>query len=211
MQSQKISSKFFTARELADLQMFYRARSYKLTLSTISQKSSISFNSYIIYGTIRTLSPNKRINFRSQFISKDNVKQIGINFTLLPIVVSQSVIGFSQLTKISSYIKGTTYQIIIQFPVKNIEDFKQDSIKQIRILVEQLKKLQFNEHDKLDFIPSRMLIPTAFGCLTPILFKEFNQNKLRDLSKIQLTQLQLYYIMNVRYIIFNIIKLIFVE
>jgi len=142
-------------------------------------------------------------------MSKDNVKQIGINFTLLPIVVSQSVIGFSQLTKISSYIKGTTYQIIIQFPAKSIEDFKQDSIKQRRILVEQLKKLQFNEHDKLDFIPSRMLIPTVSGCLTPILFKEFNQNKLRDLSKAQLTQLQLYYIMNVRYIIFNIIKLIF--
>ena len=209
MQSQKISSKLYTARELSNLQRFYRARAFTLSIRAQNFNKNNRFlieNTYIIFGTIRTLSPNMRIIYRNQLITFENIKQVTINFELFPILISQSIRKFSQLSKRSSFIKGTSYQIRLTFPINDKSNSQLISIKQIISIIEQLKKFKFNEQDKFDFIPSIIIIPTILGCKTPRLFNKFI-NQTNILPETDLIQLQLFYIINVRFTIINIIKL----
>ena len=212
MQPKKTSFKIFTSRELMNFQRLYQSREFASVITSNISSDIVSQinNTYFIYGTMNTLSSMKRMGFRNQLIKINTLNNQHITFTLFPKLVSQSVIKFSQLSKLRFYLKGTSYLIKITFiiPIENSNNFNQ-----INFIINKFQDYKFDNNEKINFIPSFILLPTIIGSRTPRLYTNVESSLIQNKESLQkLISLQIFYLINVIYSIFIIIKLsLFVE
>ena len=214
MQVQKISFKFFTSRELINFKRLYYSREFASTVNSNNKVCQIN-NTCLIYGTMCTLSSKKRIHFRKQLIKIDTINKQSITFILFPILVSQSVINFSQLSKIRFYLKGTSY--LLKISSENSSEDKivffenqQKILNQANFILNKFQDFQFDNNESINFIPSFILLPTLTGTKTPRLYINIKNCIMQNKEPInKLIRLQIYYLRNVLFTIFFIIKLNF--
>lgn len=207
MQVQKISFKLFTSRELIKYKRLYYSREFASTVNPMNSYNKEN-NTYFIYGTIGTLSAVKRMHFRKQLIAMNGINNQSIDFILFPILVSQSVIKFSQLSKMRYYLKGTSY--LIKICPKKDSDNQQKILNEVNLLLNKLQDFQFGNNEGLKFIPSYMLLPSFTGTTTPRLYENVKSCVIQNKEPInQLISLQIYYLINVIFSILFIIKLKF--
>jgi len=210
MQGQKISFKLFTSRDLRKYKRLYYSREFDSTVNPMSSNNKDT-KTYLIYGTMGTLSAVKRIHFRQQLMNMKGINNQSITFILFPILVSQSVMKFSQLSKMRYYLKGTTYLIKIS-PTKD-SDNQQKILNEVNFILNKFQDFKSDNNEGLKFIPSYRLLPSPTGTKTPILYANIKNCVIQNKEPInQLIRLQIYYLINVIFSILFIIKLIiFVE
>lgn len=82
------SNKQFTSRELAILQKLYRSREFKNKRATPASSTEITF---LVYGSINTVSSVQRRAFRSHVNAINNFGNLNVKLTLFSSTVSQYI------------------------------------------------------------------------------------------------------------------------
>lgn len=158
------SNKQFTSRELAILQKLYRSREFKNKRATPASSTEITF---LVYGSINTLSSVQRRAFRSHVNAINNFGNLNVKLTLFSSTVSQYIMWFSSLQKLDNLIKGTTYQRVIT--VSNQTEI--ETYSQLFAFFNYLKSLKFSDERFFNFIPSLVFtLPKNHSVMTPMRF-----------------------------------------
>lgn len=141
------SNKQFTSRELAILKKLYRSREFKDKRGTPASSTEITF---LVYGSINTLSSVQRRAFRTHVNAITNFANLNVKLTLFSSTVSQYVMWFSSLQKLDNLLKGTTYQRVIT--VSNRTEI--EAYSQLFAFFNYIKSLKFNDETFFNFTPS---------------------------------------------------------
>jgi len=164
------SNNAFSSRELSILQKLYRSRDFKAKI-TFKFPTPKKYT-FIVYGSINTLSSIQRRAFRNHVTKGTQFNHISVKLTLFSSTVAQYVRGFSSLQKLDSLLKGTTYQRVI-----TVTDCSETvAYAQFFAFFTYLTSLKFTDETSFNFIPAFVFVSLdhAQGVVAP---RRFYQRK----------------------------------
>jgi hypothetical protein len=161
-----MTNKFFSSRELSILQKLYRSRDFKSKLVS-SPSTPISYT-FLVYGSINTLSSTQRRAFRNHLNKNSQFNNVKVKLTLFSSTVAQYIRGFSSLQKLDYLIKGTTYQRVIHIT----DSAEASAYSQLFSFFGYLSTLKLTEETTFNFIPALVFasIKPNQGVSTPMRF-----------------------------------------
>jgi len=173
MKQAAFSNKLLTSRELAVLQKLYRSRDFKSKRVIPASSPVVTF---LVYGSINTLSSTQRRAFRNHVNSITNFANLNSKLTLFSSTVAHYIRGFSSLQKLDNLLKGTTYQRVIT--VSNCTEA--EAYSKLFTFFVYLKSLKFSDEVAFNFSPS--LIFTLFKNQNVTTPRRFNHRQIRASS-----------------------------